>query len=426
VPARETYAPTRLPDRIVLTWAGDPARSQAVTWRTSTDVDQAFAEIAVSEGGPHFREHARRLEAATEPFQSDLSICHVHSVCFKNLEPDTTYIYRVGDGTNWSEWFQFRTACAGAAPFSFVYFGDAQNEVKSMWSRVIRQAHLDAPKAAFMLHAGDLIDRATSDKEWGEWFSAGGWLNGMIPVVPTPGNHEYYSMERPDGSRERRLSPHWRNQFTLPENGPEGLEETVYYVDYQGTRIISLNSNERQESQVEWLTGVLENNPSTWTVIAFHHPIYSMAKDRDNPRLRELWKPVFDRFKVDLVLTGHDHTYGRTGLVGDENVASGTATRSRESGTVYVVSVSGPKQYKLDPVIDTLLRRTAEQTQLYQVISIDGSTLRYETRMATGELYDAFLLRKRAGQSNQLTEQVPDTPERRTRTEPLAIHDTGG
>jgi hypothetical protein len=282
-----------------------------------------------------------------------------------------------------------------------------------MWSRVIRQAHSDAAKAAFMLHAGDLVESANSDQQWGEWFSAGGWLNGMIPLVPTPGNHEYYTIENPDGSEQRPLTPHWRAQFTLPENGPAGLEETTYYIDYQGTRVISLNSNEQQARQAGWLTTILQDNPNQWTIITFHHPIYSMAKDRDNAELREMWKPVFDRHKVDLVLTGHDHTYGRSGLVGAENAKNGTAARSSESGTVYVVSVSGPKMYELDPDRRSFIKRAAESTQLYQVISIHGVVLRYEARTATGELYDALTLQKRRGQPNKLIEEVPDTPERR-------------
>lgn len=46
------------------------------------------------------------------------------------------------------------------------------------------------------------------------------------------------------------------------------------------------------------------------------------------------------------------------------------------------------------------------------MISIDGDTLRLEARTALGELYDAFTLRKRAGQANALIEQGPGTPER--------------
>lgn len=408
------HRPSAMPDRIVLSWVGDATTNRAVTWRTSTDVTRAYAEIAPAEGGFGFVKQKRRVDAVTQPFTSASYRCHLHVVEFRDLKPGTPYVYRVGDGVNFSEWFQFRTAAASPEPFCFIYLGDAQNELRSLWSRVIREAWSNAPKAAFMLHVGDLVNNAESDAQWGEWFGAGGWLNGMIPVVATPGNHEYVSEKKPDGSKTYRLSRHWRAQFTFPTNGPPGLEETVYYLDYQNLRVISLNSNERQEEQIPWLEQVLSKNDRTWTAILFHHPIFSVAKGRDSGPLRNAWKPVFDRHHVDLVLNGHDHVYGRTGLVGSEtHVATGTTRRSAPAGTVYVVSVSGPKMYDLTPEPPSVLRRVAEDTQLYQIISIDGPVLHYEARTATGDLYDAFTLKKQSGAPNEMVEQVPNVPERR-------------
>ncbi len=413
-PEAALYQPSRLPDRVVLTWTGDPRTTQAVTWRTSTDVAHACAEIAVAEDGPGFKDGARRVEGQTRPFESDLSRCHVHTVEFKDLSPGTRYVYRVGDGVYWSEWFQFRTAAAQAEPFTFIYLGDAQNDIRSLWSRVIREAFANAPRAAFVLHAGDLVNRADRDAEWGAWFGGGGWLNGMIPVVATPGNHEYASETRPDGSKVRRLSRHWGVQFAFPRNGPPGLETSVYHLDYQDLRLISLNSNERHSEQASWLEKVLADNDRTWTVVTFHHPIYSMARERDNPEVRAAWKPILDRYAVDLVLAGHDHTYGRSAPSTPEvNVTAGVNWRSAPGGTVYVVSVSGPKMYQLRDKPPTEIRRAAENTQLYQIISIDGPVLRYEARTATGALYDAFTLKKRKGGPNEMIEQVPPTPERR-------------
>lgn len=421
VPDKEAHRPSRLPDRIVLTWQSDPATSQAVTWRTSTDVKQAIGQIAIAEAGPNFIPKAAKHAATSQTLATDLGVATYHTVHFTQLKPNTKYVYRVGDGVNYSEWFQFSTASDKREPFTFVYFGDAQNSVKSLWSRVVREAHADAPRARFMLHAGDLINRAQADAEWGEWFGAGGWLNGMIPVIATPGNHEYHKTTLPDKSTVRSLSHHWRPQFAFPTNGPDGLAETVYWLDVQGVRIISLNSNEAQAEQVDWLESTLAKNPCTWTIITFHHPIYSMAKERDNPELRRLWKPIFDRHKVDLVLTGHDHSYGRTGLavpavsakptVGTENVSAGANVHVEQAGTVYVVSVSGPKMYPIRR--EPFMKRVAEDTQLYQLIHIDGSTLRFEARTATGELYDAFTLKKRPGQTNEFLDQAPSTPETR-------------
>ena len=496
------HAPRPLPDRIVLTWSGDPATTQAVTWRTDVSVRQALAEIDfANENGRELK--GLSVPARTEPFVSDLGEAHYHSAEFKDLKPDTLYAYRVGDGANWSEWFHFRTAAREARPFTFVYFGDAQNDVKTHWSRVFRESFRDAPRAAFTLHAGDLINRANRDAEWGEWFGAPAWVNASVPVIATTGNHEHFSdgagpeterkwttkdgrtldvkivrtavrdgvgkitgyriaataadgksgvitlgadevvtgidsgimaitgyaaaelvgqqtdkrplRDRLGNPGVRTVSRHWRPQFAFPVNqgAPAGLEEVCYYIDYQGARIISLESNRQQPEQVAWLRRVLENNPQRWTIITFHHPIFSPANNRDNPELRAAWKPVFDEFKVDLVLTGHDHTYARTGDVagrgGSKNMPSGYSQAYDPAiGTVYVVSVSGPKMYN---VSNEFAVRSAEDTQLYQIIKVGLDDIHYESRTATGRLYDAFVLKKQAGGPNALIETLP--PERR-------------
>lgn len=437
---KDAYRPTPIPDRIMLTWVGDPATSQAVTWRTSTNVKQAFAEIAPSDGGPKFVEKAKRLTAKTSFIETDLFPTHFHTVQFEDLKPESKYTYRVGDGLNWSEWIQFRTASTETKPFSFVYFGDAQNDVRSHWSRVVREAYRDAPKAAFMLHAGDLINVANADGEWGEWFYAGGFINRMTSSIAIPGNHEYAKPPKDRPNDPRTLSNLWRPTFAFPEHGPESLQETVYYIDYQGARIVCLNSNEQLEEQVPWIEKTLKENPHKWTVVTFHHPIYSSKDNRDNPTLRGLWQPLFDKYKVDIVLQGHDHAYARSKLMksGDhhghahedeaenkdekkpadnketateENVPTGVTKQSDEGGTMYVVSVSGPKMYEVGR--RPFMRRAAGGTQLYQIISIDGDEMRYEARTATGSLYDAFTLKKQDGKPNKLIDRIPDIKERR-------------
>ncbi|MDX1962335.1 MAG: metallophosphoesterase family protein [Pirellulales bacterium] len=440
VAPRELYRPTAAPDRVILTLAADPARAQGVTWRTSTEVAQAKAQILPAEHGPIDPRKAANSEAVTTPLATDLGDAHYHSVLFADLQPRTKYAYRVGDGINWSEWFHFTTAADKPEPFSFIYFGDAQNDIKSQWSRVVREAYGDMPDARFMLHAGDLINNPNSDAEWGEWFFAGGWLNGSLNTLPTPGNHEY-GKKTPLGKSE--LSGHWRAQFTLPENGPANLPETAYFIDYQGTRIISLNSNEQQAEQAAWLEKTLADHKGGWKIVTFHHPIYSPAQNRDNPVVRKHWQPLFDKYGVDLVLQGHDHTYARTGVVtmedtpvgraapqnpaqakpaevteakttanGEANSGTGLNYRS-PAGTVYVVSVSGPKMYGLGVENQKYFTRIGENTQLYQLIHIDGSVLRFEARTARGDLYDGFTLTKREGRPNELVEEQPEVAERR-------------
>jgi phosphodiesterase/alkaline phosphatase D-like protein len=262
------HAPSRQPDRVILTWAGDPATTQAVTWRTSTEVRVALAQIAEAEDGPLFKSKAVEYLAASERFRSNLGEASYHSIQFENLKPDTKYVYRVGDGYNWNEWAHFRTAARGEAPVEFVYVGDAQNNILEMWSRVIRSSFADAPRARFIIHAGDLINTAARDEQWGEWHRAAGWINQSVVSLPVPGNHEYGRNEA--GVRE--LNRHWRPQFTLPENGLPELAETSYYVDLHGVRVVGLNSNLLQAEQAAWLDRVLTGNPNRWTVVTFPQP----------------------------------------------------------------------------------------------------------------------------------------------------------
>ena len=395
--------PSAIPDRIGLTWETDPATSQAITWRTTAAVVEGTVEIAPADASPRFVENAESHMAETTRVETASGPAHYHSVNLVGLRPGTRYAYRVGSGVVWSEWFHFRTAHDGPEPFSFIYFGDAQNNILSLWSRTLRSAHADAPRAAFMIHAGDLVNRADRDVEWGEWFEAGDWIPATVPSIPTPGNHEYSK----DATGTRSLSVLWRPHFRLPPGDIEGLEETVYALDYQGLRIISLNSNERLEEQARWLDRTLDSRPGRWTVVTFHHPVFSTKGGRDNADLRNLWKPLFDRHQVDLVLTGHDHTYGR-----GRNLPEGVKRVEPLGGTVYVVSVSGPKMYSLAD--EPWWNRAAENTQLYQIVSIDGDRLRYEARTAVGELYDAFDLVKRDGLPNAMVDRAPaDIPERR-------------
>lgn len=387
-------AQSRTPDRIILTMETDPATSMAVTWRTDTTVNTGIAQLNIASDAPNMAGTATRIEATSQLLAADGKSMHYHSVNFTGLQPATLYAYRVGDGEVWSEWFHFRTAADKQEEYSFIYFGDAQNDIKSLWSRVIRKAFSEMPDAAFMLHAGDLIDGRKLDEEWGEWHHAGGFIHGMIPSIPTPGNHEYYI---PGGNNA--LTPYWRPGFTLPGNGPDGLEETVYYIDYQGTRIISLNSMaalmnpDHAAAQAKWLEEVLQNNPNKWTVVTFHHPVFSTARNRDNRVVRENFKPLFDKYGVDLVLQGHDHTYAR-----GQNIAEGVSAQSGH--TMYVVSVSGPKMYEQssEPWWDI----GTENTQLYQLITVKPDQILYRAYTATGKLFDSFEINRASNGSKSV------------------------
>jgi len=401
VQAQQEYLPTEVPDRILLNITEKPHQSMGVSWRTDTVQQVGWVEVALATGSPEV-ENVQRVSAAASRLEVRAVTAHYFEATLNGLLPDTTYLYRVGNGKVWSEWLQFRTAAAQQKPFHFLYVGDAQNDHKEWWSRVIRSAFQHAPKAAFILHAGDLINRSNVDAEWGEWFYAGGWMHGMIPTVATPGNHEFYR----DEQKRLMLTQHWRPIFNLPLNGPKGFEETVYYFDYQGTRVVSLSSQNillsKEDSivQIKWLEDVLAKNPMKWTIITMHHPIFSAGTGRDNTALRDALQPIFEKYHVDLVLTGHDHTYGR-----GVELESKHLPKQSLKGPVYVVSVSGPKMYV--PALSNWLQRAASNTQLFQRVMVDDKKIRVEAYTPTGALYDAFDILKDAKGNNTLVDWAP-------------------
>lgn len=411
------YQATAFPDRIILLPTATPARSQTVNWRTNVGQDIATAEIAIAQSGPGFVRDRQMVQGKTQRLLSDNGLALQHSVTFDNLAPDTLYSYRVKGAGTWSEWLQFRTASTEFEPFSIIYFGDAQNHNKSHVSRVMREALLERPRAKLMLHSGDLISQreGNHDNEWGEWFDALGWQGAMINQFITPGNHEYSD----DDLGPSVLSPQFSQQFAALKNGPAPLQDSVYFTTYQDVLLISLNSTAavRDEQlaklQASWLDQVLSQALVTkprWVILTFHHPMHSVSEGRDNAILRQYWQPIIDKYPVDLVLQGHDHTYGR------KQSKSSTSTHA---GPVYIVSVAGPKMYLSSKAAQSRMQRLAEDTQLFQLIDIQATTLNYQARTVTGELYDAFVLTKDAKGQNQLKEHA-DLPATRWCQTPVA------
>ena len=388
------FKPSTEPDRIILTIKGDPSTTMAVTWRTDTTVSASVAQFSRNLPTIHLADSSHTVTGTYEDVEGDGVVGRFHSVNFTSLRPATTYAYRVGSGTDISEWFIFTTASATPDPFTFLYFGDSQGS-NSLYSRVIRQAYRSVSEARLMVFSGDLVDGGTGsvlqDNEWGEWHEAGGFIHAEVPIVPTPGNHEYYN---PGDRTNRELNRYWRPGFTLPENGPSGLEETAYSIDYQGVRFIVVDSDKmmRDEEiavrQVQWVEELLKDNPCKWTVMTFHHPIFSTSAARDNQAVRGPLKPIIDKYGVDLVLTGHDHTYARGNVLPEGEIKKG-----RGAGTVYVVSVSGSKQYQQDAVQWWDLGLT--YTQTWQAITVDGNQLDYRAYDASGALVDQFTLTKK-------------------------------
>lgn len=404
------YGPRNLPDRIVLTPGADSARQLAVSYRT--DMQQTTSELQLAEAidGPSIEAHSRTLNGHSAPLDSDNGPAMYHQVVLDGLMPDTAYLYRVKGAAGWSEWLQTRTASSEPKDFSFLYFGDLQNNILSHGARTLRQGLTSLAHPALALHAGDLVaqgDSLAHDDEWGQWNQAGSFHFAQVPQLVAAGNHEYVKHTDADGREVRQLGPHWSRQFKLPGNGAPGAEQTTYVSDYQGVRFIVLDGTSALDlgtldSQSRWLEAQLAQSPARWNIVVQHQPIFTCARHK-NP-LEAHWRPIYQRYKVDLVLQGHDHCYSR---ISDSH--RNPADDSLD-GPVYMVSVTGTKMYAVNARAREQAARLAEDTQLYQQIHVSEHALNIQAYTASGRLYDAFAIERDAQGRNHLREVAEPLP----------------
>jgi len=378
-----------------------PATIQRVRWRTKTDLPQAVAELTPARPSPDLWNDVTLYQAESE-IEDDYGVVRsYHHITFDNLIPDTKYLYRIGDGNErWSEWYEFKTTKTTDDEFSFIYISDVQVGIHDHYPRVIRQAIRSSADASFIMFAGDLTGGA-SEWEWNAFFQSNSWIFGMLPVVPIPDSHEY---------THGKLTTYWDHLFSYPENTPKELsEQGNYFFDYQGCRFLMINtkellsgSEEYRAQALAWIEEKLATNPHKWCVVQQHRPIYSVAEGRSSEGIYEPLNPLYEKYDVDLVLTGHDHIYAR---MRGENSPKDS---DRLSGPIHVVSIAGSQVYV--PEFYTYVERTGSNIQLYQSVTINEHHLEFKAYLATGELYDHFLISK-SGDSKSFTDKAAGWPE---------------
>lgn len=377
------YPSSPAPDHVILTWDGDPKHTQAIQWRTNGETSKGY--VAYLKKSDHAQFHPRgpvRVEATMELIETPTlindSVMHRHTARLRDLEPGTTYLYSVGDGSEdgWTEMAEFTTAPERVEPFSFIYMGDAQNGLER-WGSLVKKSFLDRPDAAFYIMAGDLVNRGAERDDWDSFFKNADGIFNRRQVVPVPGNHEYQG-----GDCELYLS-----MFALPETSPLG--ERAYAFEYSNALFICLDSNVPVETQNAWLEEQLATSKAKWKFAVFHHPAYSSSPKRNNPEIKEHWGAIFDKYHVDLALQGHDHAYLRT-----YPMKAGQRVETAADGTIYIVSVSGTKFYDQGEFDYTEFGMTKVATYQAIDIQVDGDRLIYRSYDDKGNLRDEFEITK--------------------------------
>lgn len=372
------------PDMLVLTPAAVPATMQTFNWRTSSQVIAGAVQYrAAKSDGPWQIASARRKTLNLPELNQNAQTCHF-TATITGLTPATTYAYRVGSSAGWSAEYHFTTLPGNNAKISFVYLGDAQKGFTGI-GQMLNKLERQYPATAFYLMAGDFVNSGEDRNAWDKFLSSTNNAFARKFLAPAPGNHDYHHLD-PKGPVV------YVKYFELPPNGAPLLPPNHSYSFSCGkVFFITPDTNKAPFRQTRWLKKQLQaarQNGFKWIIVLMHHPVYS-AKGRGGKRwLRTRWRALFDEYNVDLVLTGHDHSYMRSVPLRNGQPAA--------NGAVYVISTVGSQFYHAEEWPLAACQKTEIQT--YQIIDIipDGGreTLHYRAFDFDDNLVDEFYLKK--------------------------------
>jgi 3',5'-cyclic AMP phosphodiesterase CpdA len=93
--------------------------------------------------------------------------------------------------------------------------------------------------------------------------------------------------------------------------------------------------------QLNWLEHTLASATERWRIVMVHHPPFSAGYQGSTGDVRRAFVPLFERYGVQLVLSGHDHDYQRSQPVnGVTYVVTGGAAETRRTGEDDFTAVS--------------------------------------------------------------------------------------
>jgi hypothetical protein len=391
-PPEPPYSPSHSPAQILFTWSGDAASTRDVTWQGDTLTRKARLELIESTNPGD----TIRYPSLPRIIKTSGGAASYFKITMKNLKSRISYRYRVANDNQYSDWFNFNMGNSSDSTYSFCFFGDVQDSINGKTGEIFHRAAESLTNPAFMVFIGDIVERP-HDAYWAEWFRAGGKLLQTIPVIAAPGNHEFYKAVFPS------LDERWDAHFSIPQNGPVNFLRSVCYWDYQNTRFISLDSNGIEGipsalEQRKWLKTILENTHQRWIVVLIHHSLYSTTRGHNYFYLRSLFKPLFDRYHVDLVLSGHDHVYGRAAHIPSD--VSGD-----KQGPVYIVSHTSPKFYDLGS--SKVMDKMASNTAMYQLFTVTSDSINFRAFTYDGVYFDGLSIIKDAA-GNRVVKEMKE------------------
>jgi 3',5'-cyclic AMP phosphodiesterase CpdA len=189
-------------------------------------------------------------------------------------------------------------------------------------------------------------------------------LDAGVKFYASLGNHD---------SREQRFY----KQFNM-----DGKLYYTFKAPKQDVRFFALDSTYMDPDQMKWLESELAKSGEKWKIVFFHHPLYSSAKTHGSQvKLREVIEPLFVRYKVSLVLSGHDHAYERI---------------KPQNGIAYFVEGSSGQLRSGDLEKGSPLTAFGnDRDRTFILMEIDGDQLTFNTIARSGTVIDSGVIQRR-------------------------------
>ncbi len=147
-----------------------------------------------------------------------------------------------------------------------------------------------------------------------------------------------------------------------------------------GVRFFALDSNYVDDRQLQWLEKELAASGSDWKICFFHHPLYSSGDRHGSAELqRERLEPLFLKYGVDVVLSGHEHFYERL---------------KPQKGIAYFTVGNSAKLRKGNILKTDLTAKGWDQGYGFMLMEIVGDVLHFQMVAANGQTIDAGSVRR--------------------------------
>jgi len=385
--ATSVAAQTWTPPAVYLTWQQDPTTTMTIHWHAGADrpdsqVTYRRADVIGVVG-------QTTVNGTSKPMRHCDRI--IHTVELTGLEPDTVYVFRIG---NDSGEFRFRTMPATLdRPIRFVATGDVMRDRELFAHMNNIAAKLDPD---FVILGGDIAHDNGVPEGAANWHTfLDIWQRTMvapdgrlIPMIGTIGNHE-----TPNGGYDQDPAdiPFFYDMLAFPGTRGYGALDFGKYLS-----IIVLDtkhSHPLEGAQTEYLDKALAQRKDQMHVSCVYHvPAWPGSRNpinAQNRRVRNQWVPIFEKHNVDFCFEHHDHTMKRThpirngevdplGVVyfGDGGYALGETRRPKPPGSWW----NGGRWY---------LAHSA-QTNFFWFVTIDGKTRTFEAIDPTARVFHTY------------------------------------